>query len=166
MKALSGFLGLLLIVGCLGCSGNDKDRATQPTGSMPSFPTTSAGAEGAGAGAGEPQEQVNPESSGGTSLAVSTPYNDGKAQPVSQNLNAAPFLVTSQEQGPTQKQVSSTGLVSRADGDMYGPTDLPAGGVVTGGGSGGGGTQSPSAGQGKRGPSAPVEPPASQSSGK
>jgi hypothetical protein len=133
MKGLSAYLGLLLIVGCLGCSGNDKDRATQPTGSMPSSATTTAGAEGAGAGAGQPVEQVNPESSGGTSLPVSTPYNDGKGQSVSQNLNAAPFLTARQSgAGSMPKQVSSTGLVSRADGTMYGPSDLSAAGVGPG----------------------------------
>jgi len=165
MKTVFSIFVSLLIAAAVGCSGNDKDRATQPTGSMPSFANTSAGSSGAGVAGSDQKEDVNPASSGGSTLPASTPYSQGKTA-VSQNLNAAPFLVTSQEQGPTQKQVSSTGLVSRADGDMYGPTDLPAGGVVTGGGSGGGGTQSPSAGQGKRGPSAPVEPPASQSSGK
>jgi hypothetical protein len=133
MKSLSGFLGLLLLLGCLGCSGNDKDRATQPTGSMPSFAATTAGSEGAGAGAGDQQVEVNPASSGGSTLTASTPYSDGKGQPVSQNLNPAPFL-TARQSGAAAlpRESSSTGLVSRADGDMYGPSDLSAAGVGPG----------------------------------
>lgn len=165
MKIALSFLMSLLIVAAMGCSGLDKDRATQPTGSMPSFANTSAGAAGAGVANGDQKDDATPASSGGSTLPASTPYSGGKAA-VSQNLNAAPFLVTSESQGAAQKQVSSTGLVSRADGDMYGPTDLPAGGVVTGGGSTGGATQSPSAGQGKGGPSAPRKPAANQTSGK
>jgi hypothetical protein len=170
MKGLSGFLGLLLILGCLGCSGNDKDRATQPTGSMPSFATTTAGAEGAGAGAGEPQEQINPDSSGGTSLGVSTPYNDGKGQ-VSQTLNPAPFLA-GRESGTAAlpRQSSSTGLVSRADGDMYGPSDLSAGGVGPGTqGAAEGGSYPASKGRAaaaNAGRPGAQKPPANQSSGK
>jgi hypothetical protein len=171
MKLLSVFLGLLLIVVCLGCSGSDKDRATQPTGSMPSFATTTAGAEGAGAGAGEPQQQVNPESSGGTSLAVSTPYNDSKAQPVSQNLNPAPFLA-GRESGTAAlpRESSSTGLVSRADGTMYGPSDLTAAGVGPGTqGAAEGGSYPASKGRaakGNAGRPGTQKPPSNQSSGK
>jgi hypothetical protein len=171
MKGLSGFLGLLLLVWCMGCSGNDKDRATQPTGSMPSFATTTAGAEGAGAGAGEPQQQVNPESSGGTSLAVSTPYNDGKGQPVSQNLNPGPFL-TARESGTAgmPREASSTGLVSRADGTMYGPSDLSAAGVGPGmqgaAQSGSYGTENSRAAKAGAGLSGSQKPPSNQRSGK
>jgi len=165
MKTVLSILVSLLIVAAMGCSGNDKDRATQPTGSMPSFANSSAGSSGAGVASGDQKDDATPASSGGSSLAASTPYSQGKTA-VSQNLNAAPFLVASQSQGATQKQVSSTGLVSRADGDMYGPTDLPAGGVVPGGVSAGAANQSPSAGQGKAGPSAPVKPAANQAKGK
>lgn len=165
MKTVLSIFVSLLIAAAMGCSGNDKDRATQPTGSMPSFANSSAGSSGAGVASGDQKEDANPASSGGSTLPASTPYSQGKTA-VSQSLNASPFLVTSQEQGATQKQVSSMGLVSRADGTMFGPTDLPAGGVVPGGVSSGGANQSPSAGQGKGGPSAPVKPAGNQTSGK
>jgi hypothetical protein len=174
MKTLPGFLVLLLIVYAVGCSGNDKDRATQPTGSMPSFANTSSGAEGAGVASGDQKLETSPESSGGSSLEASTPYSSGKGGAVSQNINPAPFLAASAAgsgvQGAAPRTASSTGLVSRADGDMYGPSDLSAAGVGPGtsGAAEGGATRNSNAGKAKGNTSlsAPAKPPSSQTSGK
>jgi hypothetical protein len=170
MKTLPGFLVLLLIVSVMGCSGNDKDRATQPTGSMPSFANTTSGAEGAGVASGDQKLETSPESSGGTSLQASTPYSSGKGGAVSQNLNPAPFLTAAGGKESTPKTASATGLVSRADGDMYGPSDLTAAGVGPGmsGAAEGGATRSSNAGKAKGNTSlsAPAKPPSSQTSGK
>lgn len=170
MKTLPGFLGLLLIVCAVGCSGNDKERATQPTGSMPSFANTSSGAEGAGVASGDQKTETSAASSGGSSLQASTPYNSGKGT-VSQNLNPSPFLTAAASgNGGAPKAASATGLVSRADGTMYGPSDLAAAGVGPGmsGTAEGGATRSSNAGKAgaKTGLSAPVKPPSNQSSGK
>lgn len=169
MKTLPAFLVLLLIVCVMGCSGNDKDRATQPTGSMPSFANTSSGAEGAGVASGNQKQETSPESDGGTSLQASTPYSSGKGGTVSQNINPAPFLTASAAgKGGTPKTASATGLVSRADGTMYGPSDLSAAGVGPGMSGAAEGGASPSSGKAKSntGLSSPVKPPSSQSSGK
>ena len=169
MKTLPAFLVLLLIVCVMGCSGVDKDRATQPTGSMPSFADTSSGAEGAGVASGDQKQETSPESDGGTSLQASTPYSSGKGGTVSQNINPAPFLTASAagKAGPP-KTASATGLVSRADGTMYGPSDLSAAGVGPGMSGAAEGGASPSSGKAKSntGLSSPVKPPSSQSSGK
>jgi hypothetical protein len=170
MKALPGFLVLLLIVGVMGCSGNDKDRATQPTGSMPSFANTTAGAEGAGAVSGDQKMETSAASSGGSSLQASTPYSSGKSSTVSQNLNPAPFLTAAGAKAGAPKTASATGLVSRADGTMYGPTDLAAAGVGPGmsGAAEGGANRSSNAGKAgaKTGLSAPAKPASNQTSGK
>lgn len=169
MKTLPGFLVLLLIVCAMGCSGNDKDRATQPTGSMPSFPSTSSGAEGAGVASGDQKMETSPASSGGSSLQASTPYSSGKGA-VSQNLNPSPFLTAAAGKGSVPRAASATGLVSRADGTMYGPSDLSAAGVGPGmsGGAEGGAYPASKAGKAKSntGLSAPAKPPSNQSSGK
>ena len=133
MRIAAAFIALLLIVGAVGCSGNDKDRATQPTGSEPSFPNTTAGAAGAGVANGDQQPETAPEGSGGSSLPASTPYNQGNGGTVSQNLNPAPFLMAKEPSSTAGISISSSrGLVARADGTMYGPTDLPAAGVGPG----------------------------------
>ncbi|MGE5323068.1 MAG: hypothetical protein ACM3SW_09410 [Actinomycetota bacterium] len=133
MRIAAAFIALLLIVGVLGCSGNDADRATQPTGSTPSFPNTTAGAAGAGVANGDQQAQTSPEGSGGSTLPASTPYNQGNGGTVSQNLNPAPFLMAKEPSSAAGVKISSShGLVARADGTMYGPTDLPAAGVGPG----------------------------------
>lgn len=133
MRITAAFIALLLIVGVMGCSGSDKDRATQPTGSLPSFPNTTAGAGGAGVANGDQQVETAPESSGGYSLPASTPYNQGNGAAVSQNLNPAPFLMAKEPSNTTGVNISnSSGLIARADGDMYGPSDLPAAGVGPG----------------------------------
>jgi hypothetical protein len=170
MKALPGFLVLVLIVGVMGCSGNDKDRATQPTGSMPSFANTTAGAEGAGAVSGDQKMETSAASSGGSSLQASTPYSSGKSSTVSQNLNPAPFLTAAGAKAGAPNIASATGLVSRADGTMYGPSDLAAAGVGPGmsGAAETGANRSSNAGKAgaKTGLSAPAKPASNQTSGK
>jgi hypothetical protein len=171
MKALPGFLVLLLITGVMGCSGNDKDRATQPTGSMPSFPNTTAGAEGAGTASGDQKIETSAASSGGSSLQASTPYSSGKGASVSQNLNPAPFMTASAgAKAGAPNNPNAMGLVSRADGTMYGPNDLSAGGVGPGtsGAAEGGANRNSNAGKAKSNTSlsAPVKPPSNQTSGK
>jgi len=170
MKTLPAFLVLLLMVWAMGCSGNDKERATQPTGSMPSFANTSSGAEGAGVASGDQKMETSPASSGGSSLEASTPYSSGKGA-VSQNLNPSPFLTAAAAgRGGTPKAASATGLVSRADGTMYGPSDLSAAGVGPGmsGAAEGAANTSSNAGKARSNTSlsAPAKPPSNQSSGK
>lgn len=132
MKRIFGILIGLAMICVLGCSGNDKDRATAATGSAPSFQNQAAGAEGAGVVPPE-QPQSDPASSGGSMLPASTPYSQGKGAAVSQNVNPAPFLTSESVKGnAAQRAASSTGLVSRADGTMYGPSDQPAAGVGPG----------------------------------
>lgn len=132
MRIAAAFIALLLIMGVLGCSGNDKDRATQPTGSEPSFPNTTAGAAGAGVANGDQQVQTTPEGSGGSSLSASTPYQ-GSGAAVSQNLNPGPFLVAKEPGSAAAVNIANSGgLIARADGTMYGPTDMPAAGVGPG----------------------------------
>lgn len=170
MKSVPGSLAVLLIIGiCVGCSGNDKDRATASSGSMPSMPNTSQGAAGAGAASAEEPAQVDPSSSGGSTLPASTPYSQQKGTTVSQNVNPAPFLTASQAK-PGPQNLGAVGLVSRADGTMFGPADLPAAGIGPGmeGPTQGGASRSstrtgrPSGG----GLSAPVKPSSNQTSGK
>jgi hypothetical protein len=134
MKNGFGFLALLMIVCAVfvGCSGNDKDRATASSGSVPSSPNTAQGAAGAGMRTVDEAAQVDPSSSGGSTLATSTPYTDGKGAAVSQNVNPAPFLTANEAGATTARGGASTGLVSRADGTMYGPSDQPAAGVGPG----------------------------------
>lgn len=173
MKSVPGILALLLmasLVSVVGCSGNDKDRATASSGSMPSAPTASQGAAGAGVASGDQAVQADPSSSGGSMLPASTPYSQGKAGTVSQNVNPAPFLTAGQaKQGP-ETNTNSNGLVSRADGTMFGPGDQPAAGIgpgMEGQAQRGAGTSN--AGTGKAsggGLSAPVKPSSNQSRGK
>ncbi|HMF89692.1 MAG TPA: hypothetical protein VKL40_03540 [Candidatus Angelobacter sp.] len=108
----------LVITGLL-MTGCDTTRPSEPI----------AGAEGSkatAAPAAQPSPQPDPASNGGSSLAVSTPY-DGGGKTVAQNVNPAPFLVGS------PAQTAGTGappppnlLTSRADGTMYGAHDQPA----------------------------------------
>jgi hypothetical protein len=86
------------------------------------------GAAGAGQ-LGTPQPvQIDSASNGGSSLAAAAPYaGDGKGGVVQQNVNAAPFLQASTPM-KTGMALPAGALVSRADGTMYGPTDMsPAG---------------------------------------
>lgn len=132
MKKIFGFLLTLSMMLVLGCSGNDKDRGSAATGSGASLPNSAAGAEGTSTVAPE-QAQMDAGASGGSSLPASTPYSQGKGGAVSQNVNPAPFLTSeSVKGGAAQRAASSTGLVSRADGTMYGPSDQPAAGVGPG----------------------------------
>jgi hypothetical protein len=128
VKKLFGFAvictcvcGMTLFAGC--SSGNNQ-------GTMPSLPEVAEGAAGAGQ-LGTPQPpQIDSASNGGSSLAAAAPYaGDGKGGAVQQNINAAPFLQAStpMKTGMALPAVSGA-LVSRADGTMYGPTDMsPAG---------------------------------------
>ncbi len=78
---------------------------------------------------GTPQPaQIDSASNGGSSLAAAAPYaGDGKGGAVQQNINATPFLQASTPM-KTGMALPAGALVSRADGTMYGPTDLaPAG---------------------------------------
>ena len=169
MKSFPGFLALLLIVGAglLGCSGDDKDRATAGSG-MPSSSNTSEGA--GGVASADQSVQVNPSSSGGSTLPASMPYSQGKSGAVSQSVNPAPFLTASEAKPETQKATGSTGLVSRADGTMYGPNDQPAAGIGPGmeGATQGGASRASNGGAGKAsgGGLAPVKPPSNPTGGK
>lgn len=133
MKNWAVFLASLVLLTVLGCSGLDKDRATQPTGSMPSFTTASAGSAGAGSEDANAKQypQSDAESNGGHMLQASAPY-EGKGTPVSQNLNPAPFMNASQPVAGKQSGEPSSELVSRADGTMYGPGDHAAAGAGPG----------------------------------
>jgi hypothetical protein len=112
--------GIMMIA---GCSGNN-------VGTSPSLPETVQGAAGAGAQSAAEPMQVDSASNGGSSLAAASPYaGDGKST-AQQNVNPTPFLQASSpmKAGMTMPAVSATTLVSRADGTMYGPTDMsPAG---------------------------------------
>lgn len=171
MRSFPLLLGLVLIAGAalVGCSGNDKDRAMASSGSMPSMPATSQGAAGAGMTSVEESVRVDPSSSGGSTLQASMPYTDGKGGAVPQNVNAAPFLAASEESQGTQKNAAFTGLVSRADGTMYGPNDQPAAGIgpgMEGAAQGRGATASSASKASGLGMSAPVKPSSNQVSGK
>lgn len=167
MKFISALLACFLIAGVLGCSGTDKDRATASSGSMPSFPNEAQGAAGASAGAPPLASYPDAHAAGGSNLGVSTPYQS-KGPAVTQNINAQPFLSGDQAmRGTSQQADTAGGLVSRRDGTMFGPTDLPAAGIGPGmqgaaesGATGGRGTR------GGGGLSAPVKPAADQTSGK
>jgi hypothetical protein len=123
----------LMLISLLGCSGTNKDTAVEPAGSIPLEPTEAAGANGA-KGNVAPVEAPGPDAhaSGGTTLAVSTPYNQPNAPAVAQNLNPTPFLVSTAAKGATTQQPGTPGLTSRADGTMSGPQDQPAAGIGPG----------------------------------
>lgn len=112
---------VMLVAGC--SSGNNS-------GTTPSLPTVAEGAAGAGQ-QGTPQPpQIDSASNGGSSLAAAAPYaGDGKGGAVQQNINATPFLQASTPMKTGMPLPAASGaLVSRADGTMYGPTDMsPAG---------------------------------------
>ncbi len=134
-------VALLLGSAFLGCSGNDKDRATASAGSMPNLQNQAAGAEGAsGDKDAAPPKVVHPEANGGAGLRASTPYSGGT--PVSQNINAGPFLNAAETHPAPQNSVPAVGLTARADGTMYGPNDQPAAGIGPGIVGGGGGASS------------------------
>jgi hypothetical protein len=123
----------LMLISLLGCSGTNKDTAVEPTGSMPMQPTEAAGANGA-KGNVAPVEAPGPDAhaSGGSTLAVSTPYEQPNAPAAAQNLNPTPFLVSTGGKGAAAQQPPTPGLTSRADGTMFGPEDQPAAGVGPG----------------------------------
>lgn len=133
MKRSALLFASLMLISLLGCSGTNKDIAVQPAGSIPLEPTEAAGANGA-KGNVAPVEApgADAHASGGTTLAVSTPYNQPNAPAVAQNLNAAPFLVSTEWKGSASQQPPSPGLTSRADGTMFGPADQPAAGIGPG----------------------------------
>lgn len=114
-------IGALITVA--GCSGNN-------VGTSPSLPEAVEGAAGAGAQSEPQPSQIDSHSNGGSSLAAASPYSgDGKST-AQQNVNPTPFLQASSpmKAGMAMPAVTGTTLVSRADGTMYGPTDMsPAG---------------------------------------
>ncbi len=121
MKNLFGIAVICAVTLVAGCSGNN-------VGTSPSLPEAVEGAAGAGQ-LGTPQPlQIDSASNGGSSLAAAAPYaGDGKGGAVQQNINAAPFLQASTPM-KTGMALPAGALVSRADGTMYGPTDMsPAG---------------------------------------
>jgi hypothetical protein len=121
VKNLFGIAVICMLMIVAGCSGNN-------VGTSPSLPDAVEGAAGAGQ-LGTPQPvQIDSASNGGSSLAAAAPYaGDGKGGAVQQNVNAAPFLQASTPM-KTGMALPAGALVSRADGTMYGPTDMsPAG---------------------------------------
>lgn len=176
MKGIFGFFALLLVVSLcavfVGCSGNDKDRATASSGSAPSSAETAQGAAGAAMTPVEEPILVDPAASGGSTLPASAPYNQAKGPAVSQNVNPAPFLAASETSANVGKVSSSNGLVARADGTMYGPNDAPAAGVgpsTEGAAQGGAARGASNGGRGHAsagGSSATAKPSANQTSGK
>lgn len=133
MKRCALLFASLILISLLGCSGTNKDTAVAPAGSMPLEPTEAAGANGA-KGNVAPVEVPGSDAhaSGGTTLAVSTPYDQPNAPQASQNLNAAPFLVSTGTKSTASQQPPTPGLTSRADGTMFGPEDQPAAGIGPG----------------------------------
>jgi hypothetical protein len=133
VKRFSLLLASLMLISLLACSGTNKDTAVEPAGSIPLEPTEAAGANGA-KGNVAPVEPPGPDAhaSGGSTLAVSTPYNQPNAPATAQNLNAAPFLVFTGGKGAQSQQPPSPGLTSRADGTMFGKEDQPAAGIGPG----------------------------------
>jgi hypothetical protein len=123
VKNLFGVAVICMVMIVAGCSGNN-------VGTSPSLPEAVEGAAGAGQ-LGTPQPpQIDSASNGGSSLAAAAPYaGDGKGSPVQQNINATPFLQASTPMKTGMALPGMSGaLVSRADGTMYGPTDMsPAG---------------------------------------
>lgn len=122
LLAIAVICTLMMLV--VGCSGNN-------VGTSPSLPEAVEGAAGAGAQATAEAAQIDSHSNGGSSLAAAAPYGgDGKAGAVQQNVNPTPFMQSSipMKAGMAMPASSSVTLVSRADGTMYGPTDMsPAG---------------------------------------
>lgn len=114
--------GMMMVA---GCSGNN-------VGTTPSEPDAVEGAAGAGQ-MGTPQPlQIDSASNGGSSLAAASPYaGDGKGGAVQQNINATPFLQASTPM-KAGMELPAGALVSRADGTMYGPTDMSPAGAGTG----------------------------------
>jgi hypothetical protein len=111
----------------LGCSGLNKDLGDRTTshGSMPSPAGVAEGSRGAGEKAQSPFALMDSHASGGSTLPAYSTYGGGATQ--QQNVNPGPFL-TAAHAATQQQQRPEQGLVSRADGDMYGPTDqIPAG---------------------------------------
>ncbi len=127
MRRICG-LALVALAGLLlGCSGLDKDRGDRTTshGSMPSPAGAAEGSAGAGAKAQSPNRLMDAHASGGSTLPAYSAYGGGTAQ--QQNVNPAVF-VNASHAATQQQKAPETGLVSRADGTMYGPGDqIPAG---------------------------------------
>jgi hypothetical protein len=126
VKHLFAMVVICTLLMVAGCSGNNN------VGTNPSFPETTLGASGSGAGARLTTEAMQSDSSasGGTSLPAAAPYGgNGKGAVVQQNVNPMPFLTSSSPLKPGMTLPgSASALVSRADGTMYGPTDMsPAG---------------------------------------
>jgi hypothetical protein len=98
---------------------------------LPSLPDAARGAAGAGELPAPAPPQIDSASNGGSSLMAAAPYaGDGKGT-VQQNINPVPFLQTSvpMKSGMSMPASAAETLVSRADGTMFGPTDLPPAGA-------------------------------------
>lgn len=128
MRKVSG-LALVALAGLLlGCSGLNKDLGGRTTshGTMPSPAGAAEGSRGAGEKAQSPTAALmDSHASGGSTLPAYSTYGGGTAQ--QQNVNAAVF-VNAAHAATQQQKAPEPGLVSRADGTMYGPGDqIPAG---------------------------------------
>jgi len=129
VKHLFAMVVICTLLMVTGCSGNN-------VGISPSFPETTLGASGSGAGPRITTEAMQSDSSasGGSSLPAAAPYaSDGKGPAVQQNVNAMPFMTSSSpmKSGMSLPE-SASALVSRADGTMYGPTDMSPAGIGPG----------------------------------
>ena len=129
MKHLFVMVVICALLMVTGCSGNN-------VGISPSFPETTLGASGSGAGPRITTEAMQSDSSasGGSSLPAAAPYaNDSKGPAVQQNVNAMPFMTSSSpmKSGMSLPE-SASALVSRADGTMYGPKDMSPAGIGPG----------------------------------
>lgn len=130
MKHLFAIVVICTLLMVTGCSGNNN------AGTTPSFPETTLGASGSGAGGQITAEGMQSDSgaSGGSSLPAAAPYaSDGKGPAVQQNVNAMPFMNSSSPmQSGMSLPESASALVSRADGTMYGPKDMSPAGIGPG----------------------------------
>jgi hypothetical protein len=131
MKHLAIFsVCLLVLMVAQGCTSLDRT----PAGLEGNLNTPQSAPATASGNHAQPTGQGDPAANGGSSLRASVPYQ-GSGAPVSQNVNAAPFLGASQPQGQAigAAIAPSETLTSSADGTMLGPNDLPA--ASTGSGS-------------------------------
>jgi hypothetical protein len=113
----------------VGCSGTDNDR------SGANLPGYSGGGSSAATSQDynqKPAPTSDPEASGGSTLAASTPFKaNGPA--ISQNLNPAPFMGSGTAgQGDANSGRSVILSSNRTMGTVEGPSDQPAAGIGPG----------------------------------
>lgn len=114
---------LMVVVGCPVVDQRPEKTAAASTGAQAPSAETKA----------EEPVRSDPAANGGSSLRASMPYSQAGAPVASQNLNAAPFLITAESRGAIVPAATwSPALTSRADGTMYGPGDRPAAGIGQG----------------------------------